>query len=508
MKETKEMEKDDEFVIAPNNNNKSNVPSNNKVFIEPCIERNTPTLGQSDSSLSVEESENLLSFPVSIKKHKQIEINNTIDKNDKKIKSNNPKLSMKVRELVKSSSDFNDQESISLSSQALVEFDSIAVNQNKQSSSIVEMTMDTEQLETEKKINTTLNQSKPSSEPPSSKSPQYAKIPNIQNPPPRWGHTFTPLSDDRIALYGGQSLTLGTLNDLYIYSLKTRKWTKPINCTGLPRCWHSSTYIPSRQLLISFGGESMNPKSGKAVTTDQIMVLDTDIMLWYPPVCSGIKPTARSGHTACLLPTTNSLIIFGGTRKGKWLNSILCLDTNRWKWSSPKIKGEPPRPRSYHTSTPISDNRIVIFGGNDGKQCFNNLYVLDANGTEDQWNWIYPQVSGKGPSPRTGHTATLLEDGKSILIHGGWDPNEDDDLDTIFDDSFILDTTEWVWSKGPQRKYGGGGPEKGAKRVGHCSVLVEGQGSKEVLSFGGRTMDAEFGNDFQVFHMEKNSVEP
>lgn len=72
------------------------------------------------------------------------------------------------------------------------------------------------------------------------------------------------------------------------------------------------------------------------------------IMLWYPPTVSGQVPSGRSGHSGCVLPQTNELVVFGGVKNGKWLNSVSILDTNRWKWSTLKAVGDAPPPRSYH----------------------------------------------------------------------------------------------------------------------------------------------------------------
>ena len=32
---------------------------------------------------------------------------------------------------------------------------------------------------------------------------------------------------------------------------------------------------------------------------------------------------------------------------------------------------------------------------------------------------------GAAPPPRTGHSAVLLPDGYTIMIHGGWDPEDE-----------------------------------------------------------------------------------
>lgn len=334
-------------------------------------------------------------------------------------------------------------------------------------------------------------------------------------PGPRWGHTLTKLDENRIIVYGGQSFdpTTGApcvLSDVHIYDSAQRTWYKPVNCEGVPRQWHTATFLPERQLLISFGGETKNPKNGKMTTTDQVMVLDTEILLWYPPAVSGVVPTGRSGHSATLLQNTNELVVFGGVKGSKWQNSVAVLDIPRWKWSAPKVSGDAPRPRSYHSATALAgtngsaSSRVVVFGGNNGTTSFNTVHVLETDGTS--WSWVNPSVSGCIPKVRTGHSATLLADQKTILVYGGWDPNmeEEDggnDEDMIFDDSYYLDTETWTWRTGPKPSFAADespAENGGGRRVGHTSVLVEGENNNsEVLVFGGRVPGDEFTGDFQ-----------
>jgi len=92
----------------------------------------------------------------------------------------------------------------------------------------------------------------------------------------------------------------------------------------------------------------------------------------------------------------------------------------------------------------------------------------------------------------------LLSDGFTILVYGGWDPNDEEDV--IFEDSFLLNTKTWTWQKGPKPKY-----EKstnklangGAARVGHSAVLAPGSNGVQVLAFGGRVSENKFTGDFQ-----------
>mmetsp|Transcript_13578 Transcript_13578/g.25486 ORF Transcript_13578/g.25486 Transcript_13578/m.25486 type:complete len:617 (-) Transcript_13578:9996-11846(-) len=333
-------------------------------------------------------------------------------------------------------------------------------------------------------------------------------VPDKNLPCDRWGHTMTLIDEDRLLVYGGQTFDMNenkimTLADLHVYDMTKNVWSKPVNCEGMPRCWHSATFLPDRQLLISFGGEAYNPKTKKTITTDQVMVLDTEIMLWYPPSVSGAVPTGRSGHTASMLQ--NDLLVFGGVKNNKWQKSLAVLDTMLWKWSVPKISGDAPRARSYHTATPIpSSNLLVIFGGNNETECFNSVHVLDAS--TENWSWFHPTVNGTAPCPRTGHSAVLLEDGKTILIHGGWDPNVDEDdaeindEEMFFGDSFLLDTETWTWKSGPKPKFAPRQPgidNGGPKRAGAPAILAPGEEVSHMLLFGGRIPYDRFSNDFQ-----------
>jgi len=321
---------------------------------------------------------------------------------------------------------------------------------------------------------------------------------STQGPPgPRWGHTMTALGTDKFLIYGGQAFDDNgpkTLSDVYIFESKQNKWIKPYNCEGSPRQWHTSTYVPDSQILISFGGEAADPKTGKTKTTDQVMVLDTEIMLWYPPSVSGQVPTGRSGHTATVVG--NELVVFGGVKGSKWLNTVCALDISRWVWRTVKVHGVAPPQRSYHSATLVGRN-IVVFGGNNAAKSFNSIHVLHTE--NDSWMWSNPQASGKGPCARTGHSAFLMQDGKSICIYGGWDPNdeENDEID-VFGDSFLLDTTTWEWKPGPSALYCHDlphdvhGPAGGAKRVGHAVAIRD----KQALVFGGRVPGDEFTGDF------------
>lgn len=60
-------------------------------------------------------------------------------------------------------------------------------------------------------------------------------------------------------------------------------------------------------------------------------------------------------------------------------STALCIDTMHW--TQPKTFGSIPPPCRAHSSTLVDNKRLYVFGGGDGPQYFNELYMLDTGAT-------------------------------------------------------------------------------------------------------------------------------
>lgn len=143
--------------------------------------------------------------------------------------------------------------------------------------------------------------------------------------------------------------------------------------------------------------------------------------------------------------------MYGGHKDYRYLHNIHVLDTERWHWSSPKCDGPPPSARAGHSCTYIGANRLLVFGGSNGWDSYNDVHVLSSNDRGSGWTWEKVAATGELPRARARHTALALAEGRLVLIRGG-SVSVENAVDggkeaVFFDDAFILDTLHWAWTR-------------------------------------------------------------
>lgn len=178
----------------------------------------------------------------------------------------------------------------------------------------------------------------------------------------------------------------------------------------LPRSGHTSVLVGKSKVVV-FGGFA----DKKFI--DDVAVYDVENKLWFTPDCTGngsdgkAGPSPRAFHIAVAIDC--NMFIFGGRVGGKRLGDFWMLDTDIWQWSELTSYGDLPSPREFAAASAIGNQKIVMYGGWDGKKWLSDVYILDTISLE----WMELSVSGSVPPPRCGHTATMVE--KRLLVFGG-----------------------------------------------------------------------------------------
>ncbi|ORE09103.1 galactose oxidase [Rhizopus microsporus var. microsporus] len=199
----------------------------------------------------------------------------------------------------------------------------------------------------------------------------------------------------------------------------TMIWSKPRTVHpqyGPPPCRaHSCTVVEkdlgygkkSHQLYFFGGG------NGPDYFQD-VYVLDAETLTWSKPdIDPQSRPSKRRAHTSCLWE--NKLVIIGGGDGARALDDVYMLDISKQgqlRWEKLETTGRCPPARGYHTSNLVKD-KLVVFGGSDGHDCFEDIHVLDLKSAK----WSQIELDKK--IPRLAHTSTQV--GSYVFVIGGHD---------------------------------------------------------------------------------------
>uniref|UniRef100_A0A3Q3MP02 Kelch repeat-containing protein n=1 Tax=Labrus bergylta TaxID=56723 RepID=A0A3Q3MP02_9LABR len=203
--------------------------------------------------------------------------------------------------------------------------------------------------------------------------------------------------------------------------------------------WGQSLCAIDAQTAILIGGQGARMQFCK----DPMWKLCTEDKSWVAAetLAEGPTPEARIGHTAIYDPDSRRIFVFGGSKNRKWFNDVHILDTQSWKWTMVEAQGKVP-PLAYHSCSMFRGELFVLGGvfpcpNPEPDGCSDSLYIFDPNLSI----WYQPIVTGDMPSPRSGHSACVMQERK-IYVFGGWD------TPVCYNDMYMLDlgkphTRDW-----------------------------------------------------------------
>jgi len=124
----------------------------------------------------------------------------------------------------------------------------------------------------------------------------------------------------------------------------------------------------------------------------------------------GTMSAGRSDHVMVQLPGSTLILVAGGTTDGTTaLKTAELYDTVNNTW---RTTGEMKTARRGHTATVLQNGKILVVGGNDG------VNTLATAETYDPTAGVWTNAIGPLAFSHRYHTATLLSNGK-VLIAGG-----------------------------------------------------------------------------------------
>ncbi|MFL5680344.1 MAG: kelch repeat-containing protein [Chloroflexota bacterium] len=296
----------------------------------------------------------------------------------------------------------------------------------------------------------------------------------------RGGSTATRLQDGRVLVTGGYNCGKAGQDGIWASAEIYDPSAGTFSATGsmsTPREFHTATLLADGRVLIAGGYTAPQPTATSSVVLAAFRTAESSASVLataeiYDPATgtfsrTGSMSTFRDNHTATLLedgrvlvtggggegyasstsaevydPSTGKFTKTGSMKSGRWLHTATRLADGRvliLGGRSPKdavyrsaeaydprsgtfsSAGQMVEGRQEHTATLLRDGRVLIAGGywSDGR----NWRVLSSSEMYDPATGKYTALGSIG-IPRDGHTATLLGDGR-VLIVGGTDIGRD-----------------------------------------------------------------------------------
>eukprot|EP00762_Andalucia_godoyi_P002815 ANDGO_04503.mRNA.1 Tip elongation aberrant protein 1 len=204
----------------------------------------------------------------------------------------------------------------------------------------------------------------------------------------------------------------------------SRKCTKPVPGSKCPQKRAGQASAAVGHGMWVFGGYPFHGHFRKFL--QDMFVYDTLSNIWteIPAPVAGVQksqqekpevnwPSGRFGHD--MVPVLEKhLFMFGGYNE-QILNDCWFFDTVLKTWSRFETTGTKPPASYYHRMCAVSLFEVVVFGGYDGRTCFNTLYKLDMRNKV----WTTIQVNGVLPAPCGRYKHSLTSFGENLVLFGG-----------------------------------------------------------------------------------------
>jgi len=220
-------------------------------------------------------------------------------------------------------------------------------------------------------------------------------------------HTATLLPEGQVLVVGGYKCNYNFFTDCILASAELyAPSTGTFASTGsmtTARTYHTATLLPNNKVLVTGG------YLDGSTTSDSAELYDSVTGAFTP---TATMMTARFSHTATLLLDGTVLVTGGGT---DWSNSgqlalaeVYNPSVGAFVSTSSMITA-----RRDHTATLLPDGKVLVAGGFG----FGGSYLVSAELYDPSTGQF--DATGSMITSRMEHTATLLPDGK-VLVAGGY----------------------------------------------------------------------------------------
>ena len=207
-----------------------------------------------------------------------------------------------------------------------------------------------------------------------------------------------------------------------------------IPCSGVDLLGSTTVKISNDVFIL--GGVAVGPSNNNHLS---IRCFDLSIAELKPVVVNTCGVANRAYHTAS--STATKTILFGGELSDGSVTSevVSCSLGDDGFVSRVVRKDGPPRKGMVGGVVGPHTSLTVLFGGSNGHNYFSDIVLVRGDACDPTSTFEYINLEGEKPSPRAFCSVSVCGEHKQYLvITGGFDGKE------IFDDIWILDVTKSI----------------------------------------------------------------
>ena len=226
---------------------------------------------------------------------------------------------------------------------------------------------------------------------------------------PRSRQTATLLNDGKVLVAGGRSQSDVSLASAEVYDPATGRWS-PIGSMSLPRDQHTATLLQDGRVLVAGGVSFVGPQHD---IEKSVEIYDPGAGVWN---LTDHMANVRFGHRATLLPDRRVLVTGGSNNAGVDCGSstsseIYDSGSARWAFAASMNTA-----RGFHPAVQLSDGRVLVAGGFTPPPDCNTATAVTEIYDSKMGKWA---ITGSMVYPRGAmHPCALLANG-TVLVAGG-----------------------------------------------------------------------------------------
>ena len=236
-------------------------------------------------------------------------------------------------------------------------------------------------------------------------------------PNSRYGHTAAWDGESKsMYILAGRFLSM-FYSDLWAFSILDSKWKQLTALVSPARAHHTTILDTAQRNLLVFGGELNSQVHGDLL---RFSLADAEAQ-WIKSSAPG--PVPRSQHTAVWAADTQVMLVFAGWNGQQYIDDLHRYDSWADRWTElPRSGGWPAARGGHAASWDPTSQRMMIVGGtqNMSNSLSYSSALLTYSLLTGAWKEEGLQATVEGPTGRTGHAIIWDSDQRGLLLFGGY----------------------------------------------------------------------------------------